>query len=835
VLAVRESGKGRVVAFGYRNQGMSWHMPMSARGEFVDAFWEYFYSLLVRAIIYAAAREPRTMANFDDPKALWRLRSQYDQLLQSGQGRPPQFENLAPGRYFLEQQLSGDWTIMPIERGRPPKIESLKADPEVIAEGATVEVRWQGSPANIELVDGFERVLARAEGGGSVRLNPLRPLTHSGFVRATIGATIQQIPVRFVAGSREWNDYEVILPWYGPKSYQPWIPALDRQFRRIGISILADPDRNFKMMISAHLPGFGIYWYRRDAYLQRKADYLRTKETKYLTREVTLESPAFEAGIRAQLEKSVRPLAPLKPMACYLADESSLTFYADAFDVDWAPQSLQGLRLWLRDEYKDLAALNESWGTSFREWDAVVPMTTEQAQHGNYASWADHRTYMETEFVNAFGKATDLVHEIDPQLRASISGTQVPNAHNGCNWYRIDQKVDYLQPYSDGCQDAMHYLFRPGLTITGFTGYGLIGDQVQHEQWRRLFYGHSGASIFWQYTLLNPDLTMSAQGRALAEAFGYLQSGIARVFMNSTVHEDGVAVHFSMASIRGSWITDGKIIAGTGGSEGKTSANFAELAKRREAWVKELEANGVQFRFLATAQIESGMLDRYRVLILPYSIAVTDKEAAEIERFIARGGLVYGDEQTGRMDGRCHWRKQPLWDDRTRGFVRSGPRAVGVRRDYGGQHLVTVRDFGGSELLGILPKTPAKIRLPESKDLRYDLLRGRITSTEVEAGPNKPVLIVTRKSRTSKLAIDKNLKITLLDEHDQPLELSVVRAEVIEPDGHLIGHYSSNLTVHSGEASLRIPFAISDARGVWRIRVRDVVSGLTAETSVERA
>jgi hypothetical protein len=243
----------------------------------------------------------------------------------------------------------------------------------------------------------------------------------------------------------------------------------------------------------------------------------------------------------------------------------------------------------------------------------------------------------------------------------------------------------------------------------------------------------------------------------------------------------------------------------------------------------------VQFRFLATAQIESGMLDRYRVLILPYSIAVTDKEAAEIERFIARGGLVYGDEQTGRMDGRCHWRKQPLWDDRTRGFVRSGPRAVGVRRDYGGQHLVTVRDFGGSELLGILPKTPAKIRLPESKDLRYDLLRGRITSTEVEAGPNKPVLIVTRKSLTSKLTIDKNLKITLLDEHEQPLERSVVRAEVIDPDGHLIGHYSSNLTVHSGEASLRIPFAVSDAKGVWRIRVRDVVSGLTAETSVEHA
>ncbi|MFL6353783.1 MAG: beta-galactosidase [Bryobacteraceae bacterium] len=837
LLAVRQSEKGRVVAFGYRNQGISWQMPISARGHFVDVCWEYFYAMLVRAIIYAAAREPKSIPDFTGPKAVWRVRDQYNRVLQSGHGHAPQFTNFAAGRYFLERQLPEDWIVTAIETGQPEKIEALKAKPEVIAEGTDVEVRWQaGRRAHIELIDGFGRVLASAEGSGTVRVSVLRPLTHSGFVRATIGTTIQQIPVRFVAPSREWDDYEVILPWYGPKSYQPWIPALDEQFRRIGVSILADPDRNFKMMVSAHLPGFGIYWYRREAYLKRKADYLRTKDAKYLTREVTLESPAFEAGIRAQLETSVRPLAPLKPMACYLADESSLTFYADAFDVDWAPESLAGLRRWLREEYGDLDALNASWGTSFHEWDAILPMTTEQAQkHGNYAGWADHRAYMESEFVNAFAKAKNLVSEIDPKLRASISGTQVPTAHNGCNWYRIDQVIDYLQPYSDGCQDAMHYLFRPGLTITGFTGYGLVGDSAQHEQWRRLFYGHSGASIFWQYTLLNPDLTMSAQGRALAEAFGHLQSGIARVFMNSTVREDGVAIHFSTASIRGSWITDGKIVAGTGGSEGKTSANFAELAKRREIWVKELETNGVQFRFLATAQIEDGMLDRYRVLILPYSIATTDNEAKEIERFMARGGIVYGDEQTARMDGRCHWRTQPLWDERTKGFIRSGPRNVGMQHDFGGPHLVTVRDFGSSELFGILPEKPAAIRLPETKGVRYDLLRGGIASPEMESGPTKPVLIVTRKSRISKLSVDKNLKVTLRDESDQPVDLSVVRAEIIDPGGHLIRHYSSNLTVRDGAASLQIPFAINDAKGTWRVQVRDVISGLTAATSIVRA
>jgi hypothetical protein len=67
-----------------------------------------------------------------------------------------------------------------------------------------------------------------------------------------------------------------------------------------------------------------------------------------------------------------------------------------------------------------------------------------------------------------------------------------------------------------------------------------------------------------------------------------------------------------------------------------------------------------------------------------------------------------------------------------------------------------------------------------------------------------------------------------------PVDLAVVRAEVIDPDGRPIHHYSSNLTVRDGKASLQIPFAISDTKGVWRIQARDVISGLTAATFITR-
>jgi len=836
ILAVKEYGKGRVVAFGYRNDGLSWRMPVSARFDSVDAYWEYFYALLCRALVWAARREPRPNASASPP-AVWRLRAEDGKILETGVGRPSARRKLVAGRYFLEQQAGPEWRISVIEIPAPDRVENLTISPAVISEGDTVTVQWQSqNPGVAELVDGFGRVLARAQGASPLSLRAGRPLTHSGYVEVRAGGARARREVRYAASSREWTDYEVLLPWAGPRGYQPWTGALDEQFRRIGVTVMARPERNFKLMVSAHLPGFGIYWYRRDSYLKRKEAFIATGDKKYLTRDVILQTPELERGLRAQLEKSYRPLVPLRPFAVYLADESSLTCYADAFDVDWSPPALAGFRAWLRQQYGALEALNAAWNTNYRNWEDVVPMTTEEAQkHGNYAPWADHRAYMEAEFVRAFELARSLVHAMDPGGRASVSGTQIPTPHNGCNWYEIDRQIDYLQPYSGGNQDAMHHLFRSGMPITGFTGYGLTGEEAQYQQWQRLFYGHTGASIFWHYTLLNPDLTLSAQGKALAEVFSRLQAGIGRIFINSRVREDGVAIHFSMASIRGAWITDGRITAGMGYAQ-RTSKNFAELMARRDRWVQELERQGVQFRFLATPQIEQGALEDYRILILPYSIAISDKEAEEIEKFMDRGGIVYADEQTGRMDERCRWRKTPLWQQSRKGLIRAGPGALGIRRalDVPGEFLTTVREFGDARLIGLLPKEKTKIALPRLEGIVYDLLRGGLAAPALEAGPAEPVLLLIRPTRIHRLALNPDLSLSLEDDNGRPIALSVVRIQLFDPTGKLVRHYSQNVTIRNGRAAFSIPWALNDPAGAWRIRATDVVSGLVAERIVRR-
>jgi hypothetical protein len=835
VMAARTEGQGRVVACGYRGIGVSWQMPMEARLHAVDVYWEYFYALLCRALIYAARREPAAAPEWD--AGAWRVRDTRMQVVRSGRRRPPGNWGFQPGRYFLERHAASDWQISAIDIPQPGRIGNLKASPGVIGAGDTVEVTFDAArPAEVELVDGLGRVLARASGTGRVSLRAGLPLTHSGVVRVTAGAATELTPVRFRAASREWTDYEVMLPWAGPRSYQPWMRALDEQFRRIGVTTLASPERNFRFMVSTHLGAFGIYWYRRDAYLKRKKMYAETRDKQYLTREVTLQSPDFEASVRKQFSGRTRDMAALNPFAYYLADESSLTCYTDPFDVDWAPEAIAGFRAWLRKEYGSLERLNAGWGTSFASWPAVVPMTTEEAQkHGNFAPWADHRIYMEREFVRAFARARDWLKEMDPGGRPSISGTQVPTAHNGCDWYAIDQELEYIQPYSGGSQDAMHHLFNPKLRITGFTGYGTVGDQAKYQQWQRLFYGHSGASIFWHYTMLNPDLTLSEQGSALAETFQQLQSGIARVFMDAPVVEDGVAIHFSMASIRGAWITDGVIRADMG-NVNSSSKSYADLVRRRDAWVRELEAQGVQFRFLATQQIEAGELDKYKLLILPYSIALSDAEASAIERFVARGGRVLADEHVGRMDERCRWRKTPVGA----ALPHQAPGNIGVAPalNITGKYLRTVRQYGASRLYGMLPQEAGMLNVPVLDGVTYDLLRGGLAARTLETGPGAPALLLVRPARIARLVLRPAssrdaFEVRLSDERGAPVDRSVVRMEVFDAQGRHARHYATNVSIENGAGRVEFPFALNDS-GAWTVKARDVISGLTAEQNLRR-
>jgi len=726
VVAVKEYGKGRVVGLGYHNYGL-FPQLRADRGELNENFWEYLFSLLMRSIIWAARREPElrivavepSVRRLSPERARGRVqvrlstsgkpvaaricltpKDQFGAIAAlmeksvkvTGEGAQATFLlpdlSLPSGRHFVDVMVTAngkrhDWGTATYLARASARVVRVVPDAEAVRVGETLtgRVKLAGQAREMTLVaqlwDQNGRLLSEQVSGvtnprlARFRVKCPEALSNLGWVKCRLldrGRFVSEARARLAltAPRRKWQDYEVVLPWLHGGLW-PWTELIEQQYRRAGITSTSDPNWNFPLTVSMHPPGFGVYWFRRHPYLEQKQLYANTGDRNYLARRPCIHSDEFRKPVAKALHSGIPPILKYSPLAYYIADESSITCYEDAFDLCWSDATLAEFRKWLGKQYPSLEALNAEWDTRYRSWDRVMPLTWDQAQRrGNPAAWVDHRLFMNRTLAAAFEYARDVARRVDPVGLVTVSGTQLPGSHNGCDWWQVDKIIQYLQPYDVGGQLEMHRSFNPDMILTGFTGYSLFGPPLEHQIWHRFFHNHRGASIFWGYTIVDPDLTLNSQGRSLAKAFGELRGeGICRAVTGLRRQHDGIALHFSMASGHTWWIQDGKLTYQGMEYGQRTSPSFGRFIRNREGWTQVLEDIGYQYSYLAYEQIEQGELrrGRFKVLVLPGSIALSEKEVAEIQSFVRRGGLLIADVRPGQTDGHGKRLPRPALDD----------------------------------------------------------------------------------------------------------------------------------------------------------------------------
>ena len=497
------------------------------------------------------------------------------------------------------------------------------------------------------------------------------------------GAIVDQIrakPVMVVQEVRRIKEYTALVSFGGTKHY-----LQDAQMRMVhgaaadtGFTWSGDVDNSLNIPRGS----FGVYWYDRGpttpeameraiadyqktgdfeslGYLTKKELYKRTGDKKFLQRTPSFNNPHVLRSLSDIVRAAARNKARYNMDYYFVGDEGSLTSYGDAVDFDWSPDTLREFRVWLRQEYGTLAALNKEWRASFADWDSVVPYTTDEAKKSrNFAPWADHRTFMEITFAKAYEIARAAAIEGDPDAHIAVSGTQATNAYDGADWARLDRVIDDFLSYDGGNQWDMHRSFaKPNAMIGFWTGYGSHGLAVQNAIWTAAIHNVLHPNIFWMYSFLNPDMTYSASARDMGRAFTFLKSeGVGKLLMESTRQQDGIALYYSMPSIHAASILGYHQRNSDDDDEVSDKARLSFVANR-DGWVRTIKDLGLQFDFISSEDVARNQIsiEKYKVVILPLAFALSPEETQHLEEFVSRGGIVIADAAPGLMDQHCSW------------------------------------------------------------------------------------------------------------------------------------------------------------------------------------
>jgi hypothetical protein len=550
--------------------------------------------------------------------------------------------------------------------------------------GETAEGRIDGADT-VALVDALGREYARGPGPGyRIRIAAYHTdWSHAVGFRDGREVGRQPFLVAAPRGRRDLDDY-LVLVWHAPGT-----EAEARALWRMGA---VGAVGKFWHQGHAACLKTQTYWYHhnleskscltryhalRRAFYRMRADYAahRGEPTKYAVRKPCLNDP--ETFRRLDEEQLVRkivtcPTRDLGTLLFYeIADEGSISKLNAPMDFCFGPHCLREMRTWLQEQYDDLAALNRSWGTTFKTWDAVAPDTTFQAMKradGNYASWCDHRAFMDRTLAVFLSKTAARVRRLSGGLEPAYFGTEMPSPFGGYDWYRLGRTVRLHEAYDIGDSVECLRSFAPPRARI-FRTFSGSGAGVEHANWRYLFHDHTGLILWGPGGRVVRDGRLTKRAQEVAPHLFELRSGIGKLIIDADRVNDPVALHYSQQSLRVGWMVDAVRGSNKNVPWHTRRENYEWFHQRsngtRGAAIRLIEDNHLQFRFVATPEIEADALARqgFKLLLLHHSFAVGRKEADALRAFVRAGGVVVADAQVGTFDGHGTPVKTGVLDD----------------------------------------------------------------------------------------------------------------------------------------------------------------------------
>ncbi len=604
-----------------------------------------------------------------------------------------------------------DWSLRTFTVDAPLRLHALQLDKGFYRDGevvsGSVELDRPTAPdARLELemeiweengrLTGRTRIptecLAVASASVSFRLPLTRPLWRTATLRARLlldGTTQDELRVPFQCEPVEKEDFFFIS----------YVPLSLEQHVEIGMNAVYDVDQAEQYNLARFLwrGAPNIY-----------VDFKGESDSVGLIRTPCFTDPDYRDNISKTFAKTREELRDRAVLGYVFADEwkyGGRRISRPA--LCHSPTCLAGFREYLREHYGSIETLNRAWQTrhaDFADIQPILPSETDRRLENfraggtvNLVEWLDHNRYIEHMLADFMGFCQNCAGDTIP---IGVSGTQRTDqsAFIGWDFWQLfgHDKMRAVNLYAGAQLEIARSFAKPNQFTTLWGGGYDIEDQREKNArlrpWQLLCNGFSGVSYYFgNYSPPEfPDYTLRKQGKWIRDTTQTIsKDGFARLIRSSQRIQDGIAIHYSPASLHA-----GRLFQLLQPSTPFLGVNYDSL-------IALLKASGVQFNFVSDEQIEQGELSKYSMLLLPFSHVTSEREVAAIRMFVENGGVAVADilaQPITEMLGGTSL--QPLF-----GFAtKSLPDFVPAELAFSPQHIPMPRGTAGLQPLEARPQ-----------------------------------------------------------------------------------------------------------------------------------
>ena len=381
-------------------------------------------------------------------------------------------------------------------------------------------------------------------------------------------------------------------------------------------------------------------------------------------RQPCLNDPQYLSRMQRRVQHVVEHYSPYSTREYIFDQEPCFTQFwhrKDSGEVCFCARCQRYFHEYLKQQYGTIDAANTEYETQYGSFDEIEPVKLADVKANPKLAplWADFRMAMDASHSGFYETLTQTMRSIQPEAK---TGEYAPiyqgfRSFDAADMWRMSRWQGVSQPYPTATEQIRVDFAPPGSLMGRGCWWGPAHSRSKEfagmHPWRDLF---EGFNFFYSYCgdtgmLLAYDLSMFDDMKHRMAQLREIKRGIGRLLHEAKRDHGGVALLYSIASIHHWVLTEGGLT-----TQGGIKANYS-------AWVAALADADQPFRFVSYEQLAKGEVtaDKFRLLILPWSQAISPAEAARIKAFVTDGGTVLADLRPGVSDGHCKpYDKSPL-------------------------------------------------------------------------------------------------------------------------------------------------------------------------------